>query len=185
MCKNVNLLVFVSEHGDEAQAGFQCAGEASAARCKASWTRSVEVRSSSTTGCGTADRGGVGAAIGRGRQGSAQARRTGTASAIGDQPRTRTGQDTDGRGFGGWISDGAMDIATRGQVDHGTFRRRIQYRPPVAPSAPLGILLPKAGEARHPARRSRDSAMEATHLACAQKKPSAKAEPSSSSTNPD
>ena len=183
--KNVNLLVFVSRCDDEAQAGFQGVGETSAQGGKALGARHVEVGGRPGTGCCATNGSDVGTATGRGRQGIAQARRFGPATPTRRGAGARTGEGTHGRRIGSRVSDRVMDAATDRQSHHPAVWRGIQHRPFVAPTAPTGFLLPEAREARHPAQRAGDCSVEAARLACAQKKPSEKTAPSSSSTNPD
>lgn len=185
MGKNVNLLVFVSRYDDEAQAGFQGVGEASAQGRKALGGRHVEVGGRPGTGRCATNGSDLGAEAGRGRQGIAQARRFGSATPTRRRAGARTGQGTHGGRIGRRVSDRAMDAATDRQSHHPAVWRGIQHRPFVAPAASAGFLLPEAREARHPAQRAGDCSMETARLACAQKKPSEKTAPSSSSTNPD
>lgn len=81
--RNVNLLVFARGCMDEAQAGFQGAGETSATKGESSCTQAVEIGSGAAVGSNAANGDRVGAtAYGR-RPGSAQTRRSGTAPPTG------------------------------------------------------------------------------------------------------
>lgn len=185
MGKSVNLLVFVSRCDDEAQAGFQGVGEAPAQGRKALGARHVEIGGGSGAGRNATNGSDLGAAFGRRWQGIAQAWRTGETTPTRRRAGARTGQGSHGGGIGGRISDRAMDAATDRQDHRPTVWRGIQHWPFVAPAASYGFLLPEAGEASHPAQRTGDCSMEAARVACAQKKPSERTVPSSSSTNRD
>lgn len=185
MGRSVNLLVFVLRCDDEAQAGLQGAGETPAARGEAPGAWRVEIGGGETTGRDAANSSRLGAASGGRRQGSPQARRLGTAAPIGCRAGARVGEDHPGRRLGGRFPDGALDSAAHRQSDRTTLRRRIQRRPLMAFATAAGLLVPEAGEARHPAQRGRDCPLEAAHLARAQKKRSEEVAPLSSSTNPD
>ena len=97
----VNLLVFVSRCDDEAQAGFRGVGEAPAQGGDALGARRDEIGSGAAVGRSETDSGGVGAALGRRWQGSAQARRAGATAATRVLGRTRRCDDRR-------VNDGAL-----------------------------------------------------------------------------
>src|SRR5215212_5272284 len=168
--KGVNLLVFISRCDDEAQARLQGIGEATAQGSQAVSARAIEVRGCSTTGGDAPNGGGVGAALRHRRTRFAQAWHVGTTTPTGRRTRARIEQAFDGRGHELRVSHRTMDFASYWQADRKALWRAIQHRPLVAFAASAWLLLPEAGEARHPAQRGRHCALEATHLACAQKK---------------
>jgi len=180
MVKDVNLLVFIAGFDDEAQAGFQGVGKATAQGREAAGARSIEVGGGAATGRNSANGGNLGAAPGRRRTRFAQAWHLGAPTPTRQPTGTRVGPASDGRGAELRVSHRAMDTASHRQADRTTLRSGIQHRAPVASTAPAGLFLPEAGEARHPAQGGRHCPLEAAHLACAQKKPSAKGAPSSS-----
>lgn len=170
MDKDVNLLVFVSGVGDEAQAGFQGTGEATPEGRKASGAWCDQIGSGAAAGRIPADGGGVGTAPCGRREGCSQTGRSGTATPAGCRTGKGTGQGAYGGRAGRGVSDRALDVATYRQVDYATFWRRIQCRPLVASSPQNGFLVPEAGEARDTAERGRNCPLEAARLAGAKKK---------------
>jgi transposase len=170
MHRNVNSLVFVLRRNDEAQARFQGIGEATAQGGKTLGARHDEVGSCTGAGCSSANGCSLGTApVGR-RQGITEARRPGQATPTRYRTGKSAGQDTDGWCVGGRISDRTLDLATHRQHHHRAVWSGIQPRPFMALASSDGILLPKAGEARHPAQRAGDCSVEAARMACAQKK---------------
>jgi len=170
MRKDVNLLVFILGCDDEAQAGLQGAGKAKAQGRQAPGARCIEVRGCAAVRRDAANGRSMGAALGRRRTRFAQAWRAGATTAVGRRTGARTCQASDGRSFELRISHRALDLASHWQADRTTLWRAIQHRALVAFAAPARLFLPEAREARHPAQRGRDCALEAAHLACAQKK---------------
>lgn len=71
---------------------------------------------------------------------------------------------------GQWLPHRSLDAGAGGQVDRPRVRTVIQQCACDAPAAGTGILLPKAGEACHPAERRSHCRMEVQALACAQEK---------------
>ncbi|MCW5235815.1 transposase [Verminephrobacter eiseniae] len=65
-----------------------------------------------------------------------------------------------------------MDATPYRQGHQRAVRSAIQRGPFVAPATSVGLFLPEAREARPPTQRTGDCSVQATRLACAQKKPS-------------
>jgi len=168
--RNVNLLVSISRSRDEAQTRFQGIGEASNQGSETFGARHNEVGSRSATGRNPANGCNLGEASTGRWQGITETWRLGQATPTRCRTGKSAGKNIDGWCVGGGISDRTLDAATYRQHHHPAVWSGIQYRPFMAPAASDGFLLPKAGETRHPARRTRDRSVEAVWLACAQKK---------------
>src|ERR1700687_743250 len=118
---NVNMLVFISRCGEEAQAGFQSIRAAPAEGGKAPCTRRVEVGSGATNGSDPTNGCGLGAAPVRRRPTIAQAKDIGTPAATGRRAGARTGQTADGRRAGSRVPHGALDAAAHRQAHYRTL----------------------------------------------------------------
>src|SRR5678815_3006215 len=148
MRKDVNLLVFILGYDDEAQAGLQGAGKATAQGRQTPGARCIEVRGCTAVGRDAANGRSMGAALGRRRTRFAQAWRAWATTAVGRGTRARTCHASDERSFELRISHRAVDLASHRQADCTTLWRAIQHRALVASAAPARLFLPEAREAR-------------------------------------
>src|SRR5512136_868078 len=120
MVKDVNLLVFISRFDDEAQAGFQGVGKATAQGREAAGARSIEVGGGAATGRDSANGSSLGAAPGRRRARFAQAWHLGAPTPTRRHTGARVGPASDGRGVELRVPHGAMDAASHWQADRTT-----------------------------------------------------------------
>ena len=166
--------------GDEAgSAGHRSAAHRRRAHAQA---QGAAGRGGAPAGCRAAGRQRVGAAGGRGqrRGGQAQGQAGGPTQAAGRRAARGAVAAACGRCAAGRLCHRAVDGQAGALGNRARVWRGVQPDQLLGVAAQSGFLAAQARPARHAARRAGDPEVEAPDLARAQKKPAARAEPSSS-----